>query len=154
MTRRYSEIRKEMAAQQGDGPLLLPCRFCHEPTPWQVLSDHGARCLRCAEEHKRQPLRVKPLPAGLVLKPHDPLNAVNRLLARRAAGERLGHAQRAFLAVWDRKQGALPPSEVHRDVAQHHQARAVLDAVRDGMSLRVDDINAALRETGDIGSTP
>ncbi len=108
---KLSEARKATSDAVGAPPTLLPCSVCKIATPAVTLGNHGARCMRCYADYCAEPvsMRAPALPAGLVLTKNDPLNAPKRLLARRAAGHALNHAQRAFLAAWDARHAQGTP---------------------------------------------
>lgn len=58
-----AKVRAETARRMGnDEPpsRLLPCRFCSEPTPWETLSNLGARCRTCYDAYCRQGYRPRP----------------------------------------------------------------------------------------------
>lgn len=63
---KYREVRKELAERlgSGDGPLLLPCLRCREPTLGMTLSLCGGWCRTCEEWRRRQPIDCSPTPAA------------------------------------------------------------------------------------------
>lgn len=91
------------ASRAVDGPL---CRTCKAPAPGVTLSDFGGECFACYAFRMRsvKVATLPPVPRGTAI-PKSPHAWAYRLRARLDGGERLGMAQRACLAEFEKRYG-------------------------------------------------